>query len=227
MNSKTSGYYNNDRAATESDPLLLSPLSPSSFTIRERRPAATATTTRTSSTEVNVNICSTGGTANHQHFNTSYSTMSARNNGGESHSVEGERNINNDNPSRSEDRETVNGVSYEIYNQSTDNVRSMRSLRSQKSLQMSRGSFRGLSERGGRTDRLHDYYNERAQSIFSERSQRDAPLMGVSPEILSIRKRALSVYEPLTYTWVSSADHVSVELIYHRRAATRLSMFHI
>jgi hypothetical protein len=60
----------------------------------------------------NVNTCTTGGTANHRHFNTSYSLMSARNNEGESHPVKGERNINNENSSRSEDHETVSGISY-------------------------------------------------------------------------------------------------------------------
>jgi len=57
-----------------------------------------------------------------------------------------------------------------------------------------------------RGDRLHQYYNERANRIFSETSHQPAsssvPLMEVSAEILAVRKSALRVYLPLTYTWL-------------------------
>ena len=55
----------------------------------------------------------------------------------------------------------------------------------------------------GRAEKLHEYYNQRAKSIFSERRQRTEPLIEVSSEVMDVRRRALKVYEPLTYTWVS------------------------
>lgn len=71
---------------------------------------------------------------------------------------------------------------------------------------MSRGnSFRAFSDRDrqrARTDKLHEYYNERAKSIFSEKNQREEPLVEVSSEIMAVRRGALKVFEPLTYAWV-------------------------
>ncbi len=55
-------------------------------------------------------------------------------------------------------------------------------------------------------DKLHEYYNERAKTIFSKHKKndrREEPLIEVNAEVLAVRKRALKVYEPLTYTWVS------------------------
>lgn len=109
--------------------------------------------------------------------------------------------------------------SYEIFNESNDNnLRSARSIRSQ---QLSRGTLRTFSERErqlhGRTgtDRLQEYYNERARTIFSEQNHNDEPLVEVSPEILAVRRSALRVYEPLTYTWVGHMNTLYRYGFYH------------
>lgn len=61
-------------------------------------------------------------------------------------------------------------------------------------------------------DKLHEYYNERAKTIFSKHKKndrREEPLIEVNAEVLAVRKRALKVYEPLTYTWVSFSCYFS------------------
>ena len=102
-------------------------------------------------------------------------------------------------------------ASYEMYNDNDNSsrpIRSLRSLRSAKSQREAKFSRtfsdgRNNDERG---DRLHQYYNERANRIFSEPPQPASaePLVEVSEEILAVRKSALRVYDPLTYTWVST-----------------------
>jgi hypothetical protein len=117
-------------------------------------------------------------------------------------------------------------TSYEIFsdgeynpnNSSSRPIRSLRSIRSAKSQQressarFSRTFSEGRNYYERRGDRLHQYYNERANRIFSESPQpaSNVPLMEVSAEIYAVRKSALSVYEPLTYTWVSTAVVVAV-----------------
>ncbi len=61
-----------------------------------------------------------------------------------------------------------------------------------------------------RGDRLHQYYNERANRIFADENSRrknknskEDPLVEVNQEVMAVRKSALTVYEPLAYTWVS------------------------
>lgn len=192
-------YQETDRVASEADPLLLSSPSTSynsnSSTIRERR------TSRTSSPNFNNN-------SDQQFFYKPDSSL-AMGDVEASHSAERE---GQNYQSRSYDQETeVRPSCYEASHESNDDVdhaRSLRSLRSARSYQMSKGgSYRAFSERErnpGRTDRLHEYYIERAKSIFSEKNHRDEPLMDVNPQVLAIRKEALKVFEPLTYTWVSS-----------------------
>ncbi len=61
---------------------------------------------------------------------------------------------------------------------------------------------------GGDGDRLQQYYNERANRIFSDvDSSNDEPLVEVNQEIMAVRRSALTVYQPLTYTWVSTVCH--------------------
>ena len=195
-------YYEPGQVATERDPLLLS--SPSGYnsnsisTIRERRPA-TASPTGSSRTN-----------QPKQRYYRSRSSPAMRNNG-ISHSGEGETSV----PSRSYDQGQVASggtSSYDIYNENSHNgkpIRSLRSIRSNRSQQMSRGSLatRTHSERDnprpyGGTDKLHDYYNERAKSIFDEQNHQEELLVDISPEVMAVRRSALKVYEPLTYTWV-------------------------
>lgn len=192
---KLQDHYDSDREATEKDPLLISSQnsycsSSSASTIRERRPALSLKTSNSSS--------------NLQHRK-SRSSSPLMQSVEESHSVEGERN----NSPRSYDHETGGPSSYEIYNESNDNMRSMRSMRSlrtarsqQASKEIYRASFSDRDRYFVGTEKMHDYYNERAKSIFSEQNQREEPLVETSPEVLNIRKRALKVFEPLTYTWV-------------------------
>ncbi len=67
-------------------------------------------------------------------------------------------------------------------------------------------------ERGGDGDRLQQYYNERANRIFSDvDSSNDEPLVEVNQEIMAVRRSALTVYEPLTYTWVSAVKVCSIQ----------------
>ena len=95
-------------------------------------------------------------------------------------------------------------ASYEMYNENDNRnrpIRSLRSIRSARSQREATRVSRTFSD-GRRGERLHQYYNERARRIFSEPST-DEPLVEVSSEIMAVRKSALAVYEPLTYTWVS------------------------
>lgn len=107
-------------------------------------------------------------------------------------------------------------ASYEMYSENDNlnnsrSVRSMRSIRSIKSAKSQRDSRFARTFPDGPTqndrsngDRLHQYYNEQANRIFSEQpTTADEPINGVSDEIMAVRKSALTVYEPLTYTWVS------------------------
>ncbi len=197
------------QVATERDPLLLSSPSTgynsSGSSIRERRPA-----TAPSSTTLN-------SAGSNQKYHKSHSSLAMRSSG-TSLSAEGE---STSVPSRSydheQDEQVVSGgtSSYEIYHENNDNIRSFRStrsIRSMRSQQMSRGSrtFAEKDRQYARADKLHDYYNERAKTIFSEQNQREEPLVEVSPEVVAVRKNALKVYEPLTYTWVSHAVLVTV-----------------
>lgn len=81
-------------------------------------------------------------------------------------------------------------------------IQSIRSARSQTPHR-----DRTISQQDGQ--RLQRYYNERANRIFSEDNTRDEenaqPFVEVSNQVLNVRKNALSVYDPLTYTWVSFA----------------------
>jgi len=193
---KSRDHRKADKVATERDHLLLSSppgYNSSNSSIRERRPATAPST---------VDNASGNRNNNKKH----HSSLAMRS-GGTSLSAEGE---SASVPSRSYDHEQVvsgGTSSYEIYNENTDNIRSFRSarsIRSMRSQQMSRGS-RTFSEKDrqyARADKLHDYYNERAKTIFSEQSHREEPLVEVSPEVLAVRKNALKVYEPLTYTWL-------------------------
>lgn len=65
--------------------------------------------------------------------------------------------------------------------------------------------------------RLQRYYNEQANRIFSEDNARDEenaqPFVEVSNQVLNVRKNALSVYNPLTYTWVSFALGTRVSIM--------------
>ena len=112
-------------------------------------------------------------------------------------------------------------ASYEMYNETHEsdhlNSRPVRSLRQRDSSRFATRTFsadghavRSLASDRDRDrsngDRLHQYYNEQANRIFSEQPARtaaDEPINGVSEEIMAVRRSALSVYEPLTYTWVS------------------------
>lgn len=92
------------------------------------------------------------------------------------------------------------GSSYEIYNdKNPSDIRKARSHRSNRS-QQSRKS-RTFSEGAG-VDRLHQYYDERANRIFSDNTPVEPPLLEVSPAVISVRKGALTVYDPLTHTWL-------------------------
>ena len=201
--------FKGNKVATERDSLLLSspPGYSSGSTIRERR---TGTTSASTATTAAAAITPSSKKTDSPQQKNKYHTSPAMRGVGESHSAGEETNV----PSRSYDRDQAASAasgataSYEIY-ESNDNVRSMRSIRtirSAKSQQMSRGSIRTFSERDrqyGRTDKLHDYYNERAKTIFSEHNQRHEPLVEVSHEVLAVRKKALKVYKPMTFTWVS------------------------
>jgi len=109
-------------------------------------------------------------------------------------------------------------TSYEIYSENDNinrpvrSIRSIRSARSQRDSRFNRtfsdGRYGSAGEGGG--DRLHQYYNERANRIFSDSPSNDEPLVEVSDEIMTVRKSALKVYEPLTYTWVSSEGVVAL-----------------
>lgn len=115
-------------------------------------------------------------------------------------------------------------ASYEILSDSEYNghdssrpIRSLRSIRSIKSQQrdstrFSRTFSEGRYPHERRGDRLHQYYNERANRIFSEMPQpaSNLPLVEVSAEIMAVRKSALRVYEPLTYTWLIFAPGMTI-----------------
>lgn len=197
-----------NHVATERDPLLVSApptgynSSASGSSIRERRTATAPTSTASYKA------------SSDQKYHKSHPPLAMRSSGtsfsgdGESTSV----------PSRSYDHDQVTSggtSSYEIYHENNDNIRSFRSTRSMRSMrsqQMSRGS-RTFSEKDRQynsSDKLHDYYNERAKTIFSEQNHREEPLVEVSPEVLAVRKNALRVYEPLTYTWLIFAVGLSI-----------------
>ena len=94
--------------------------------------------------------------------------------------------------------------SYDIYNDNDIASRSGRSNRSVRS-QRSHQSRRSRTSSDGRygADNLHQYYNERANRIFSEGSSSEPPLLEVPEEIFAVRRAALTVFDPLTYSWVS------------------------
>jgi hypothetical protein len=233
MNSNQQTRNNGENYTTETDPLLFSSqpsysgISESTFsstsTIRERRPASAATRGSDSGSPIDID------NSYYAHNSNSNNTpsLSFMN----SNSMPSER----QQPSFAELPETVQvptpygeeqepNASYEMYNDNDiDNssrpIRSLRSLRSAKSqreAKFSRTFSDGRNHNDDRGDRLHQYYNERANRIFSEPPQpaSDEPLVEVSEEILAVRKSALRVYDPLTYTWVST---LFAELYYSER----------
>ena len=115
-------------------------------------------------------------------------------------------------PSYGDDGDGEVDASYEMYTDNDNLNRPVRSIRSIKSAKSHRDSRFGRTFSDGRNptssrtngDKLHQYYNDHANRIFSEQpSKPDEPINGVSDEILAVRRSALTVYEPLTYTWVS------------------------
>jgi len=90
-------------------------------------------------------------------------------------------------------------TSYEIYNDTNRSdvqaARSHRSQHSRKSRTFSEGQYAG-------TDHLHQYYNERANRIFSDSTPAEPPLLEVSAAVINVRKGALTVFNPLTHTWL-------------------------
>jgi hypothetical protein len=202
-NRQSRNRNNGERYTTEADPLLSSsqPGYSGTSTIRERRPH--------SSSNSNSSINSA--------FSTSSSALDTDN---IMNSIPTER----QQPSFAElpEGDQVSpayggdpDASYEMYtendNYSNGNSRLNRSLRSIRSAKSHRDTRFSRTYSDGknndeRGDKLHQYYNERANRIFSEPPQpaSDEPLVEVSEEIQAVRRAALRVYEPLTYTWVSS-----------------------
>jgi len=90
--------------------------------------------------------------------------------------------------------------SYDIYSDRNSGIRTARSTRSQQS---KRSKTRTFSEGNyGRANRLHDYYNERANRILSDNAPAEPALLEVSPGVIRVRKGALTVFIPLTHTWL-------------------------
>lgn len=126
------------------------------------------------------------------------------------------------NKSRTDDMETGT-ISYELYTDENNSlnrpISSAKSIRSLTTENQSRTLSNSFSEgMHSATNRMHQYYDARANRIFSESSQRyhQDPLNDTRAEILAIRKSALTVYEPLTYVWVSVIPHVQT-MVHLRR----------
>lgn len=55
------------------------------------------------------------------------------------------------------------------------------------------------------TDKLQQYYNKKANRFFSgTQTSHDPELLDIPTEIFAVRRAALTVFDPLTYTWVSN-----------------------
>lgn len=124
--------------------------------------------------------------------------------------------------SRTDDME-IGTISYELYTDENNSlnrpITSARSIRSITTENQSRTLSNSFSEGiHSATNRMHQYYDARANRIFSESSQRylQDPLNDTRAEILAIRKSALTVYEPLTYVWVSVIPHVLTMMVHLR-----------
>lgn len=105
--------------------------------------------------------------------------------------------------------------SYELY---SDEILSSHAINAQSSIPSSQTGSQSYrlssnSSAGSRPPSARQVYQHRASTdrrIFSESAtassnsvHRRDPYSDVTPEILDVRKSALSVYEPLTYIWVS------------------------
>mmetsp|Transcript_10329 Transcript_10329/g.14607 ORF Transcript_10329/g.14607 Transcript_10329/m.14607 type:complete len:589 (+) Transcript_10329:102-1868(+) len=102
-------------------------------------------------------------------------------------------------PISSEQRLSADSSSYEIY---TDNDSSTRAGRSQRRARRQSRRRRSNGRRNG-ADNLHQYYNDRANRIFSgAQSEGESSLLDVPEEIIAVRRAALTVFDPLTYTWL-------------------------
>ena len=223
MNSNRQSINNGERYTTETDPLLLSPHPGYSgtSTIRERRPHSSSRNNSPYNSNTNINsnsnsACSFNNSSPSVEIKDSFmNTIPSQHQQSSFAEVPEAGRVPppayGDEPDASYEMYTDNdngvGNDNDIGNNSSRPIRSLRSIRSAKSQRESKFSRtfsdgRNNDERG---DRLHQYYNERANRIFSEPPQpaSDEPLVEVSEDILAVRKSALRVYEPLTYTWVS------------------------
>lgn len=115
-----------------------------------------------------------------------------------------------------ETNEPSDETPYEIYNNNTAHVPAPRSR--QASGEQSSSSQMGAERRtsGGETpivdarqqfgDYRQQYYNERANRILGEgqggSGAEPPPLLELPEEIFAVRKAALTVLDPLTYTWL-------------------------
>jgi len=93
--------------------------------------------------------------------------------------------------------------SYEIYNdKNPSDIRVARSHRSNRSQQSRKSRTFSEGPHGAGVDRLHQYYDERANRIFSNSTPTEPPLLEVPQAVISVRKGALTVYHPLTHMWL-------------------------
>jgi len=96
--------------------------------------------------------------------------------------------------------DSVESSSYEIYNDT--NRSDIRAARSHRSQQSRRSRTFSEGPYGAGADHLHQYYNERANRIFSDNTPAEPPLLEVSAAVINVRKGALTVFNPLTHTWL-------------------------
>jgi hypothetical protein len=103
--------------------------------------------------------------------------------------------------------QSAGAISYDLYQDNMNcPIATASSIRPQTAKNQSRTLSNSFSEgRHSAANQMHQYYDARANRIFSESSQPylQDPLNEIRTDILAIRKSALTVYEPLTYVWVS------------------------
>lgn len=103
--------------------------------------------------------------------------------------------------------QSAGAISYDLYQENMNcPLSTASSIRPQTTKNQSRTLSNSFSEgRHSAANRMHQYYDARANRIFSESSQPylQDPLNEIRTELLAVRKSALTVYEPLTYVWVS------------------------